>query len=373
MKIGLVVDDTLDKTDGVQQYVLTLGAWLSANGHRVYYLVGQTTRTDLKNVHSLSRNLRVKFNHNVLSIPLVADTKKIKQLLLKEKFDVLHVQMPYSPLLAGKIISQAPSKTAIVGTFHILPFSAVERVASKLLSLIQFRSLRRFDAICSVSEAARIFASTAFGIHSTVIPNAISIEQFRVKRPARTDKQKIVFLGRLVARKGCFELLQAVNSLPQRLKNNINVEIGGRGPELRKLQTYVTDNGMESIVTFHGFISESDKPAFLAAADIAVFPSLSGESFGIVLLEAIASGSGVVLGGDNPGYRCVLGEVPELLINPLHPQAFANELNELLTDLSKRKSLRAWQRKHLKQYDIEVVGLQIIELYNSAIANRTKY
>ncbi len=69
MKIGLVLDDTLDTPDGVQQYVLQVGRWLSAEGHDVHYLVGKTTRTDIANVHSLSRNLKVKFNGNRMSMP----------------------------------------------------------------------------------------------------------------------------------------------------------------------------------------------------------------------------------------------------------------------------------------------------------------
>lgn len=372
MKIGLVVDDTLDKTDGVQQYVLTLGAWLKSQGHRVHYLVGETKRTDIKNVHSLGRNLKVQFNQNVLSIPFRSDTKRIKQLLETQRFDVLHVQMPYNPLLAGKIIKHASPRTAVVGTFHILPFSIFEQIATNALGLLVYRTLRRFDAICSVSEAARIFATTAFRIHSEVIPNAINISQFKTPKPTKTDKVRIVFLGRLVARKGCLELLQAITMLPQYVQRQIVVTIGGRGPQLKQLEQFVYENDLGDIVSFEGFISEADKPAFLAAADIAVFPSLSGESFGIVLLEAMASGSGVVLGGDNPGYRCVLGEMPELLVNPLHPQAFANELKELITDVEHRQILRKWQRKHVKQFDINIVGEQILELYQTAIAKRPR-
>ena len=104
MKIALVLDDSLDKPDGVQQYVLTLGSWLTSQKHEVHYLVGATSRKDIPNVHSLSANMRVRFNKNRASMPMIANRKAIRALTEKEKFDVLHVQMPYSPLLAGKII-----------------------------------------------------------------------------------------------------------------------------------------------------------------------------------------------------------------------------------------------------------------------------
>ena len=111
LKVGLVLDDSLDRNDGVQQYVRALGGWLADQGHTVHYLAGQS-RADGKTVHSLSRNVNVRFNGNRLSMPLPANAGPIKALLAKEKYDVLHVQMPYSPLMAGKVISNAGPDTA---------------------------------------------------------------------------------------------------------------------------------------------------------------------------------------------------------------------------------------------------------------------
>src|ERR1700712_493953 len=98
MKVGFVIDDTLDKPDGVQQYVLTVGRWLAQNGHQVHYLCGETKRGDIPNVHSLTKNAHVRFNGNQLSVPKPANAAKIRQLLDTQQFDVLHIQMPYSPL-----------------------------------------------------------------------------------------------------------------------------------------------------------------------------------------------------------------------------------------------------------------------------------
>src|SRR5688572_33467442 len=123
LKVGLVLDGSLDKTDGVQQYVLILGKWLASEGHEVHYLVGETERTDLPNIHSLTRNVSVRFNKNRMSTPLPANLRPIRRLLQQEQFDVLHVQVPYSPVLAGRIIKAADARTAVVGTFHILPHS----------------------------------------------------------------------------------------------------------------------------------------------------------------------------------------------------------------------------------------------------------
>src|SRR4051812_17328543 len=92
LKIGLVLDTSLDLEDGVQQYVMTMGEWLRSQGHDVHYLVGQTEQRQLLNIHSLSRNIVVKFNGNQINLPLSASRKQIRTVVQQEQFDVLYVQ-----------------------------------------------------------------------------------------------------------------------------------------------------------------------------------------------------------------------------------------------------------------------------------------
>lgn len=133
LTIGLVIDDSLDRPDGVQQHVLTLGRWLTGKGHTVHYLTSTTQRTDIPRIHSLAKNLPITFNGNRLGIPLPADRSAIRQLFTDVHFDVLHINMPYSPLLAGAIINAAPATTRIVGTFHIMPWSTLTKVGTHAL------------------------------------------------------------------------------------------------------------------------------------------------------------------------------------------------------------------------------------------------
>jgi phosphatidylinositol alpha-mannosyltransferase len=371
VKIGLVLDDTLDKPDGVQQYVLLLGAWLTSQGHDVHYLVGHTTRTDVPNIHSLSRNVKVSFNQNKLSIPLPASRRRIKALLNELNLDVLHVQMPYSPFMAGRVISAAKPRTAIIGTFHILPFSRFEARATKLLGAILRPTLKRFSSVIAVSSAAASFAHSSFGVTPDVIPNMVDVEGFR---RATSSIQKdtghctIVFLGRLVPRKGALELLHAVRALPAEVRQKLTVKIGGKGELLPVLEAYVRDNELSDTVQFDGFIEEAAKPAYLAQADIAVFPSLGGESFGIVLVEAMAAGAGVTMGGDNPGYRSVLGHWPEAICNPRDAGAFSDQLEQLITQPELCASIHIEQVAAVQAYDMSVVGTQILDIYKRHIA-----
>lgn len=377
LKIGLVLDDTLDKPDGVQQYVLTLGKWLSGQGNEVHYMVGESKRNDIPNLHSLSRNIAVRFNRNRMSIPFKADTKRIRQLLLTVKFDILHIQMPHSPLLAGKIVDAATADTAIMGTFHIIPYSGVQHQASRMLHLWLRKNMRRFDSFISVSPAAQEFAQEAFKINSAVLPNVIDPSVFKTKPDVKSDRDgttvTIVFLGRLVPRKGCLYLLKAIRQLCKSadLSHKIKVKVGGTGPQLRTLQAYCERAALPQ-VEFCGFIPEAEKAGYLAQADIAVFPSTGGESFGIVLLEAMATGGGVVIGGDNAGYRTVLSEWPECLIDPKDVVAFAARLERFINDSGLRRNIRQAQAQAVNRYDVANIGPQLVDIYESAIAKRRR-
>src|SRR5665213_2724038 len=216
LKIGLVLDDSLDKPDGVQQYVLAIGEWLRSQGHEVHYLVGETKRRDLEHIHSLTRNLSVRFNGNQMSMPLPTSRARLKSFLAAEQFDVLHVQVPYSPFLAHRLIMAASPRTVIFGTFHILPNSRLVGLANRCLAIWTRRSLKRFDQIVSVSAAASSFVFKTFGVRTEVLPNVVDYPRFHDSKPfPQYDDTTltILFLGRLVPRKGCQLLLDAVSRL----------------------------------------------------------------------------------------------------------------------------------------------------------------
>lgn len=372
LKIGFVLDDSLDKPDGVQQYVLALGRWLSEQGHEVRYLVGETKRTDVAGIHSLGKNVAVRFNANRMSIPLPTAKNKIHRLLTQEQFDVLHVQLPYSPWLAQRVIQAAGPKTAVVGTFHIVPHSWYVQVASRGLAVWTRRSLKRFDRIVSVSSAAQAFARKTFKLETEVLPNVVDYARFASARPYphHHDVVNIVFLGRLVPRKGCLTLLEAVHHLVNNSHGlpGYRVIVCGKGPLEADLKAYVDEHHLPSFVEFTGFVGEDEKVRYLRSADIAVFPSSGGESFGIVLIEAMAAHA-AVLAGDNIGYRSVMQPRDDLLFPPKDYLALADKLSWLLRDAAARKDAQHWGKKYAKQFDVAVVGQQLSELYSETLRN----
>ncbi|MBA3757704.1 glycosyltransferase family 4 protein [Candidatus Saccharibacteria bacterium] len=369
LKIGLVFDDSLDRPDGVSQYVKTLGKWLSAQGHEVRYLVGQTTLEQWQGgrVYSLSKNIPVSFNGNRLTTPLPVKKSRVREILSFEEFDVLHIQIPYSPFMAKTVINNSAALTAVVGTFHILPAGWMASWGTKLLRLTYGRSLKRVDKMLSVSTSAAEFAQQTLKRESSVLPNVVESAVFgKTKKIARSGSH-IIFLGRLVERKGCLFLLKAFLIIAAKYPN-ARLTIAGDGPDRNELEDFVKKNNLQKQVSFLGFIDENDKPNLLGSTDIACFPSLYGESFGIVLIEAMAAGAGVVIGGNNPGYKTVLE--PEALFDPKNPNQLALLLENLMNNKELSARIHLKQQQDVKKYDIEIVGAKLVEIYRSAVAKK---
>jgi len=374
LKIGLVLDTSLDPVDGVQQYVIAIGEWMRERGHEVHYLVGETRHRDLPNVHSLSRNITVWFNGNRTTIPLLVNRKKMHRVLHETPFDVLHVQTPHHPLMAQPIILAADRRTAVIGTFHIAAYNRMVTAGNRLLGIWLRRSLKRFDRMVAVSKAAASFAQRTFGVDAPVVPNTFDYNHFNRAKPLakyRDKKITILYLNRLVRRKGCMTLVKAVAHLAKNpVMPSFRVVVCGKGPEAPKLRKFIKRHGLEDIVEMTGFVSEEDKPRYYASADIAVFPSISGESFGIVLLEAMASGKAAVLAGDNPGYRSVMEPRPELLFDPTDSQALANLLANYMHAPKLRQRAAKWGERYSKGFNITVVGKQLERLYHQALQEK---
>ena len=234
--------------------------------------------------------------------------------------------------------------------------------ATRLLATVSRPSLKRFDTMFSVSKAAEEFAKRTYGIKTEILPNVVETSRFSSaeKFVEFADKPTIVFLGRLVPRKGCQILLEAVRDIVNNgARIPFRVLICGRGPLEQSLKSFVSSHRLETYVQFTGYVSEDDKPRYFASADLAVFPSTGGESFGIVLLEAMAAGHAVVLGADNPGYHSVLAPSPDSLCKVADAEDLAKKIQTLLEDSDARQRILKWQSSHIRQFDVAVVGVQL--------------
>lgn len=366
MTIGYILDDNLDVADGVQQAVINIGEKMRSMGHEVHYLVADTKRSDLKNVHSLVGQISLRFNGNSVRTPKLVSKSKIEKIFKRTDFDVLHVQMPYSPLFAGRVIKYSPDHVKIFGTFHILPYDKFTSFSTKMLGVFSRNINKKFYKTFAVSEPAKVFMKKTYDLDSEVIPNPVDYKWFskketNLKIKKNKNQTSLVFLGRFEVRKGVLNLAEAINTLTAAQKKGMRVVMCGKGPLLEKVKEYSNINSLD--IEFPGFVSEIEKRDYLQKADIAVFPSISGESFGIVLAEAMASGAGVTLGGNNPGYTSVLNDWPETLFDPTNNKQFSNKLAQFIDNENLRNIIGKQQNQKSKIYDIDVIGKKLEVFY----------
>ena len=370
LRVGLVYDDTIDRYGGIGAYVTTLGDALRRRGHLVTHLVGTSVMSERpgSNVRALARNVSVRFNGNHLSMPIWSERRKLDRVMSEGDFDVLHVQVPYSPLMSGRLLARMADHAAAIGTYHVASERLLPKIGAQALRALMVRSAPRFDAHVSVSEAAANFALRWSGIRtSAVVPNPIHAAQIRTQASLGCwdDEMEVVFVGRLVPRKGAEQLVRAVAGMKRRPR----VAIIGDGPLRPRIEQLITKLGVRRSIRLYGTVSDEVKAAALAQARIACFPSLYGESFGLVILEALAAGAEMVLGGDNPGYAEVLGD-RRALVDPRYAAGFARHLKQLLDDPGLRASIGVRQRLLLERCAADTVAADLIEVYRSALAHR---
>jgi len=259
----------------------------------------------------------------------------------------------------------------VVGTFHILPYSFLVTAANRGLALLNLRSGKRFDQMLAVTAPAQKFAESIYGYKAAVVPNPVRIAQFALAHDENPELT-IVSLGRLVERKGAMHLLRAIAYLREHelYDGAFRVVIGGKGELRPALEQFIAEHNLHDVVTLAGFVAEEDKAAFLAQGDIAVYPSTGGESFGIVLLEAMAAARGVVLGGNNPGYASVLQPYPDQLFDPTDTRQFAEKLAWYLANPMGRERAAVLQRQYVQHFDIGEVGQQLLAVYTQALQSR---
>ena len=375
LTIGFVFDDTLDALDGVQQHIITIGTELVRRGHDVHYLVGETHHSPVPQTVSLARNVMVSFNGNRMRIPLPVRKREIRAALAHNNYDILHIQAPYSPLFGGRVLECAPQSTGVVATYHIAPIDRRARYGGRALGLVNAHSHRRVDEVIAVSQVAAQYAQFTAHTHGTIIANPVNVEKFATAAHRATRDAAhphIVFLGRLVPRKGAQLLLDALDygerhgmfPMP-----GLHVTIAGDGPLMDDCVQRAAR--LRTPVQFVGTVDEG-KADLLASADVAVFPAIGGETFGIVLPEAIASGAGVTLAGDNPGYRWTMrGDEDALFsVGPDHARVLAERITRALTDAPWARRLHARAEALLDRYNVQAVTDEVEQVYARAIADR---
>lgn len=266
------------------------------------------------------------------------------------------------------------SNTVNVATFHAaFPETLVGRTFARVATPYIKPLLQHIHEYVAVSEAAAEYVHTLTKEPVAIIPNAIDLKHFSA--PAkRVDSHKhkaILYIGRLENRKGVKYLLQAFAML-QKKQHSVSLIVAGDGPDREKLESLAHELELEN-VKFEGYVSEDQKLELLQTADLFCAPSPYGESFGLVLLEAMSTGL-VTVAGNNPGYRSVLTGLGSLsLVDPKDPHEFAHRLDLLLHENALRDLWRDWAKDQIKRYGTKAIVDQYEVLYEKAIKTHRRH
>jgi len=269
--------------------------------------------------------------------------------------EVVHVHEPLvpGPALAALARSRAP----LVGTFHRSGATRGYRLAGRVLAPLA----RRLRARVAVSDEARATASAVLGEPEerfAVLPNAVDLEALAAAPPFPSLEPAVLFLGRHEARKGLGVLLRAFRDVPPPAR----LWVAGEGPETRRLAAAHAD--LER-VDWLGTLPEAAKASRLAGATLLAAPALGGESFGVVLLEAMAAGTAVVA-SDIPGYRLAGGDAVAF-VPPGDATALAAELRRLLDDAEAREELVRRGRRRAVLFGFDRLAASYLDIYEQAL------
>lgn len=369
MKIGLVCPYSISKHGGVLEVVLALKDGLQQKGHQVKVITPTPRGSDFEIIEDVifigtSTDFRSP-SHTTTQVSSTSDNESIDAILAEEEFDVLHFHEPWVPLLSRQLLQR--SQSVNVATFHSkIPEAIMTRTLAKAVNPYLKSVMKYIDVLTAVSDSGAEYALTMTEKPITIIPNGIDLAKYQHPHHVQeTETKTILYVGRLERRKGVKYLLQAYALLAHN-NNNIRLLIAGDGPDREKLELMAEDLKLPN-VSFLGFISEELKLELLEEADIFCSPAMYGESFGIVLLEAMATGT-VCVAGNNSGYSDLMQGTGALsIVNPQDSSEFARRLELLINDEKIRKIWKEWASEYVKQFSYPKVVDQYIELYEEAI------
>jgi phosphatidylinositol alpha-mannosyltransferase len=355
VRIGFVCPYSLTLPGGVQGQVLGLARALRTHGHEVRVLGPCDGPPPDSGVTPLGNSVPLAANGSVAPIaPDLPCALRTIRALRDEDFDVVHLHEPLvpGPCMVTALIKHAP----LVGTFHAAGVSASYRIASGPLSWLA----GRLDVACAVSEDARRLAERYLGGKYEMVFNGIEVERFAKATPTPTERPTVLFLGRHEERKGLAVLLDALAELPA----DVRIWVASDGPQTAELQQR---SAGDERIEWLGRIDDGEKARRLRGADVFCAPSLHGESFGVVLLEAMAAGTPIVA-TEIPGYASVARAGREaLLVAPGDAGALAGALRRVLTDNDLATSLVEAGSRRADELSMDHLAERYLGIYRSLL------
>jgi phosphatidylinositol alpha-mannosyltransferase len=289
---------------------------------------------------------------------------RIKTVLEQERFDVIHLHEPLMPMLCTTVLRL--SSTANIGTFHACHGRPGYNLAKPFGKWLLKRWFRKLNGKIAVSKPAMEFAYEHFPGYYNIIPNGVDIDHFS---PDVTPidkfgdgKLNILFVSRLEKRKGLNYLIKAFRRVKQEIPNSRLIIVGPGTRLRRKYEKQVVRSGLKDVI-FTGLVSYEELPRYYKTADVFCAPATGRESFGIILLEAMATGKPIVASNIDGYASVVTHNVEGLLVPPGNEEMLARALVSLLTDRALRQEMGAKGRAKALEYSWERVAQNVLNYY----------
>jgi phosphatidylinositol alpha-mannosyltransferase len=379
MKIALVSPYDYPYPGGVVKHIFYLDREFRRLGHDVRIIaacsddVGEVPWQVIKVSGSIAE---VPFAGSVARITLSPRVyRRVKKILKEEQFDVIHLHEPMTPTLPLSVLRHVPlsPQSVVVGTFHA--YRENNHPGYEYVKPIFGRFFDRLDGRIAVSEAVRDFLIPYFPGDYRVIPNGIDVERFSnpALRPIEgfdDGKLNILFVGRLDKRKGFKYLLRAFAQVKKIVPEARLMVVGAYDKEDKEpFVLYARENRLRD-VRFIGYVSEEDLPRYYQTCHVFCAPSTGFESFGIILLEAMAAGKPIVA-SDIDGYRGVLEDGEEgLLVQPEDERHLADALIRLLKDPALRGRMGQQGQAKATDYSWRKVAQQVLDYYRELLERK---
>jgi phosphatidylinositol alpha-mannosyltransferase len=370
LKIGIVCPYGWDTPGGVQIHIKELAEWLISHGHQVSVLAPVTNEDENIEswVVSAGRPISIPYNGAIAKVifgPLASS--RVKQWIGNGDFDLLHLHEPAIPSLS--LLAGWAGDGPMVATFHAAANS--QKVANAIGTMLD-PLIERITAKIAVSEIARETLKDRYNTEAVVIPNGIDTSKFEGigVRAEWALPNTLGFIGRFdEPRKGLAVLL---NAIPKIVKEVPNLRVLVAGPGNAQDFNKLVPSELRERITFLGKISELEKAQFFKSISLYIAPNTGGESFGIILAEAMASRAPIIA-SDLPAFA-------KLLDNGLSGALFANENSDelaktvlkLLENSSSREAIAEAGYEKAKSFDWNSVGEQILSVYEIALSGNTK-